>query len=282
MLRWDTAGHGPTVDWVSADELDPDRLDLPLRRVPDRPWDFPPSQLYNLDCVAYESVLLGLFSICRGHQVPPLAKINEVCLGYSRDGFHWARPDRRAFCPLNLNQPGWNAGNLQSSGGGCLVVGDKLHFYVGAVAHGRRFADPGNVGLATLRRDGFASLDAGQAAGQVTTRPVTFKGTHLFVNVHCPEGELRAEALDESGHVIEPFTAANCEAVRTDATRVEVRWKGAPDLGPLRAHPVKLRFHLTNGQLYAFWISSTAKGESGGYVAAGGPGFAGAMDAPPR
>ena len=42
----------------------------------------------------------------------------------------------------------------------CLVVGDKLHFYVGGVS-GREKAwhpDPSFVGLATLRRDGFASV----------------------------------------------------------------------------------------------------------------------------
>ena len=26
-------------------------------------------------------------------------KINEVTVGFSRDGFHWDRPDRRSFLP---------------------------------------------------------------------------------------------------------------------------------------------------------------------------------------
>ena len=57
-------------------------------------------QLYNLDCVAYESLLLGLFSIWRG-QPTDRPKPNEVCAGFSRDGFHWHRPDRRAFIPVS-------------------------------------------------------------------------------------------------------------------------------------------------------------------------------------
>lgn len=264
MLHWKSA-----ADWVSADELDPSREDLELRRVPERPWDLPPSQLYNLDCIAYESVLLGLFSICRGHQIPPKPKINEVCVGYSRDGFHWSRPDRRAFCPVAANENVWNSGNLQSSGGCCLIVGNKLHFYVGAVAYGKRFADPGNVGLATLRRDGFASMDAGEKAGTLTTRNVVFKDAQLFVNVECPQGELHVEMLDERGEVMAPFTAEKCESIRADKTLQMVKWKGAPDLSAIAGKAVKFRFHLTNGKLYAFWVSADESGASQGFPAAG-------------
>src|SRR6266516_3320836 len=54
----------------------------------------------------------------------------------------------------------WN-NNVQSAGGGFLVVGDELYFYVSG-----RSGVPGSnkagtlaAGLATLRRDGFASMD---------------------------------------------------------------------------------------------------------------------------
>ncbi|HYR57724.1 MAG TPA: hypothetical protein VEO95_03800, partial [Chthoniobacteraceae bacterium] len=279
MLHWmKPGGQSEAIDWISADELDPSREDLELRRTPDRQFDLPPSQLYNLDCVAYESVMLGLFSIWRGQQMPPRPKINEVCAGYSRDGFHWSRPDRRAFAAVAANENVWNSGNLQSAGGCCLVVGDQLFFYVGAVAHGVSFADPGNVGLATLRRDGFASMDGAAAKGTLTTRSVAFNGNHLFVNVDCPHGELRAEVLDEAGAVIAPFSAENSDSIRADKTLQAVRWKGAPDLSTVAGKAVKFRFRLTNGSLYAFWISSDESGASHGYVAAGGPGFTGPTD----
>jgi len=44
---------------------------------------------------------------------------------------------------------------VQSVGGGCLIVGDKLYLY----ASGRN-ATQETTGLAFLRRDGFASMDA--------------------------------------------------------------------------------------------------------------------------
>jgi hypothetical protein len=281
ILHWLTPDRQrKDVNWIGADKLDPDRGDLELRHPLNLPFPEMPSQLYNLDCVAYESVMLGLFSIWRGQQVTPLPKINEVCVGYSRDGFHWSRPDRRAFCPVRANENAWNSGNLQSAGGCCLVVGDQLRFYVGAVPKGKSFADPGNVGLATLRRDGFASLDAGATGGTLLTRPVRFQGRQMFVNVDCPQGELRVEIVDEAGKIIAPFSAENCEPLRVDKSLQRVRWKGAENLDAVRGKSVRFRFHLTNGKLYAFWTSSDPAGASGGFVGAGGPGFAGNVDLP--
>lgn len=255
--------------WVGSDNLDPRREDIKTQ-----------PQLYNLDCVAYESLLLGLFSIWRG-QPRDRAKPNEVCLGFSRDGFHWFRPDRRAFLPVS-EQPGdWNWANVQSAGGGCLIVGDQLYFYVSGRA-GIRGSTASGVcvtSLGILRRDGFASLDAGPEPAQVTTRPVKFRGKYLFVNADTARGMLRAEILDERGQPLQPFTRENCEPLRADGTRLPVRWRVAStDLGTLAGRPVRFRFELSNGSLYAFWVSPQAGGASHGYVAAGGPGFRGPLD----
>ena len=226
--------------------------------------------------------MLGMFTIWRGHPADEKsrAKINEVCVGFSRDGFHWSRPDRRAFCPVSEDPKAWNFGNVQSAGGCCLVVGDKLYFYVGGVnwSGTSRHPDPNNTGLAILRRDGFASLDAAAAGGTLTTRPVIFTGKNLFVNVDAPEGKLAVEILDEAGMPIPSFTRGDCRAISGDTTKREVKWDNAKNLAALIGKPVRFRFHLTDGALYSFWISKDERGASGGYVAAGGPGFGGAKD----
>jgi hypothetical protein len=241
--------------WCGSDDLDPQRPDYKI-----------PCELYNLDCAGYESVMLGLFTIWRG-QPGPRQKPNEVCVGYSRDGFSWSRPDRRAFCPVS-EQPGdWNYANVQSVGGCCLVVKDQLYFYASGRGKGQVTA------LATLRRDGFTSMDAGEGAGELTTRPVKFKGKHLFVNLDAPYGELVVEVLDRQERPIAPFTKANCLPLHDDRTLLPVLWKGAADLSSLAGKPVRFRFHLTRGSLYAFWVSPETSGASHGYVAAGGPGF---------
>lgn len=278
--RWTGANGGRgKIMWVGADRLDPDRADLNLRREPSKPADLVPSQLYNLDAVAYESLMLGLFSVWRG-QPTDRPKINEVCLGYSRDGFHWSRPDRRAFCGVSENKDDWNWGNVQSVGGGCLIIKDKLYFYVGGVSgrQPRWHPDPSFAGLATLRRDGFASMQAGDGEGTLTTRPVAFVGKRLFVNVAAAQGELRASVLDHEGNEIAPFTRDTCQPLAVDTTLAEVKWRGADDLASLAGKTVRFRFHLRGGDLYSFWVSRDASGASHGYVAAGGPGFTGPQD----
>jgi hypothetical protein len=186
----------------------------------------------------------------------------------------------------------WNWGNVQSCGGGCLVVGDKLYFYVsgrgGKSYPGCTYTDAGgSTGLAILRRDGFASMDAGSEEGVLTTRPVRFSGRHLFVNLAAPQGQLQAEVLDEQDNVIPPFSRANCAGVSGDKTRMPVTWRRATmlpwwkrteDLSALRGRTVKLRFYLRGGSLYSFWVSPEPTGASHGYVAAGGPGFTGPVD----
>jgi hypothetical protein len=246
--------------WCGSDRLDPARPDYKVT-----------PELYNLDCAGYESILLGLFTIWRG-QFPGREKPNEVCVGYSRDGWSWSRPDRRGFCPVSETKGDWNYANVQSAAGCCLVVGDQLYFYVSGRGTGHV------TSLAVLRRDGFASMDAGETGGTLTTRPVTFRGKHCFVNVDVGDGELRVELLDDKGEVIAPFTAANCTPVRADKTLQQVSWKGSDDLGQLAGKTVQFQFRLRNGRLYAFWVSPEKSGASHGYVAAGGPGFTGLTD----
>ena len=264
---------GDLQPWVAADRLDP--------RHPDPRFAHNEPQLYNLDVFAYESLLVGLFTIWQGPDNETCARLgihkrNEVLVGFTRDGFHWDRANRGRFLPVSADSKAWNAGNVQSVGGGCVVVGDQLYFYCsGRTMHP---ADTGSTGMATLRRDGFASLDADAAGGTMTTRPLRFSGRYLFVNLAAAAGELRVEALDAQGRELAAFAGPNCIPLTGDQTRMAVQWRNAPDLGALAGQTVRLRFHLRSGSLYSFWISPDSGGASRGYVAAGGPGYSGNRD----
>ncbi len=275
-VKW--AGR-PSVAWVKSDSRDPKRPDG------GRP------ELYNLDCVGYESLMLGLFTIWRGETLLR-EKINEIEIGFSRDGFNWDRPDRSTFIGVSQKEGDWNWANVQSAGGCCLVVGDQLYFYVSGRQGRPGTADPGvcTTGLAILRRDGFASMDwlpgeggiirgrvTSNAAGTLTTRPLQFNGRHMFVNGDFRDGQLRVEVLDKSGEVIAPFTAAACMPVSGNGAKMAVSWRGG-SIGDLAGRAVRFRFTLTKGRLFSFWVSAKATGESGGYPAAGGPGFSGPID----
>jgi len=235
-------------------------------------------QIYNLDCVAYESLIVGLFSMFQGDgDGSPGSRHhhNDIVLGYSRDGFHWYRPDRRAF--IGPTEDETTLSNYQSAGGCCLVVGDRLYFYYSSRDYTREPRES-YTNLAFLRRDGFASVDAGTRGGTLTTMPVTFTGKHVFANADAKHGNLLVEVLDTKGRPVEPFTREKCVPVSADKTVAEVQWVGARDLSPLAGHVVRFRFCLTNGRLYSFWVSPNESGASCGYVAAGGPGFTGPTD----
>ena len=275
---------GAPVHWIAADHLD----------APEPGYKHV-TQLYNHDAVAYESVMLGFFELHRGPENDRcekmgLPKLNEITFGYSRDGFHWSRPDRRAHIPASRKDT-WDRGFVEGGGNICAIVGDKLYFYHsgclgdmdgaigkdGKVNFGSMY-DPNCIGFSTLRRDGFTSLDAGSSLGTITTRPTIFTGAHLFVNVDCPKGELKAEVIGEDGNVIAPFTVENCIPVTSDSTLAAITWKNASDLSALAGKPVRFRFTLRRGAFYAFWVSRDATGRSDGYVAGGGPGYNGPTD----
>jgi len=135
----------------------------------------------------------------------------------------------------------------------------------------------GAVGLATLRRDGFASMRSRFPGATLLTRPVCFRGNRLFVNANTVGSRLGVEVLELDGSVVPGFAAANCLAFLGNSTCTEIRWRGG-DLARLRERPVRFRFQQDRGELYAFWVTASATGASGGYVGAGGPGFTGPTD----
>ncbi len=163
----------------------------------------------------------------------------------------------------------WDRAYLHSTAGVFVVFEDQLVFpytgFSGLAPSGHRGMYTGSsIGLAMLRRDGFASMDG---PGELTTRPVKFKGTHLFVNLN---GELRVEMLDSDGEVL-----AASETVSGDKTKLRVE---LPGLAELAGKPAKFRFHVAKGSLYAFWVTPDENGASYGYVGAGGPAFGGVRD----
>jgi hypothetical protein len=132
--------------------------------------------------------MLGFFTTLRSkHKMKGCAtdryEHNEVYAGWSRDGFHFAKAalaQRRPLLSLSEHWPSWRHGDVQSVGGGMLVVGDLLHIY-GSGSNGKACNKaPGSsaaaaaaaalpkpkdacrnvssTGRAVLRRDGFASI----------------------------------------------------------------------------------------------------------------------------
>ena len=88
-----------------------------------------------------------------------------------------------------------------------------------------------STGLAVLRRDGFASMDAGEEEGILLTRPLKFRGKHLFINAE--KGRLYAEVCQEDGTPVPGFTRHDCLPISTDSTKHLVAWKDRDSLESL-------------------------------------------------
>jgi hypothetical protein len=270
----DGADWSKSVYWTNTDRLDRPE---PSGGYPGIEGEGDKPQLYSLAAVAYESLMIGMHQIHRGPdnrvcQEGGFPKLTDLELGFSRDGFHWDRPDRRGFIRGARSAGAWDRAYLHTTTGVFVVLDDRLVFpycaYSGDAGNGRSdMYGGGAIGLASLRRDGFASM---QGTGSLTTRSVKFQGKHLFLNI---DGEVRVEVLDEAGKVI-----LNSKPVSKDSTKIRIEWRDAADLSGQAGRNVRFRFHLTNGSLYAFWVSPDISGVSNGYVGAGGPALNGLRD----
>lgn len=262
-------------------------------------------QLYNFDAVPYESLMLGVREILHVSISPDgktrdnayccaigMPKLTALQFCFSRDGKHYTRAPEDAIRPSGWGSGKWDTGYLSAMGGLCVIKDERLWFYYSAIRgdwekrsektgrvpmYKQGMYYNGAIGAATLRRDGFCGMVA-DGEGEIVTRPLVFTGSHLFVNAECLFGDVSAEVLDAAGKPIAGFAAADCRGLTyVDRTKAELVFAGGT-LNALKGREIRLRFKLHCATLYSFWVSPSARGESRGYVAAGGPAYKGLRD----
>lgn len=214
------------------------------------------AQIYSVTAIPYEGVVMALYDLWPiiGNKEGSL----DMPMKVSRDMVNWTNvnfPDRA----LSVGRFGeWDAGMVYG-GNTMLVVNDEIRlYYLGAnMGHCTRVLPMHapwhaiGVGLATLRLDGFVSLRAADVEGVATTKPLSFRGAELIVNADCSKGALRVEILDRAGNPIPGFTREDCAPFRGNALRHRMSWRGKSEVSSLAGKPVRLRFHLRAGDLYA-------------------------------
>lgn len=273
--------------WCRADDMD----------LPDPAIDFEP-QIYDVNAVGYESLLLGAVTVMYGPENPECAargipKTIDLQLAYSRNGLDWDRPCREAFIPCSRREGHWARAYIHAAGGLCCIMDDELYFYftafsgvspklsgnqTGSYITANAMYAGASTGLATLRRDGFASMEAGEEEAELLTRLLRLPDRFFFVNVDAEGGSCRLELRDEQDRPIQGFTLSESVAAVSDSTRLRMVWKQQDTLSALTGRPVKLLFRLQRCRVFSFWTSADASGHSGGFTAAGGPGISGVRD----
>lgn len=279
--------YGPRTTWVStstdfrdwtapspafaADLLDDARIPAGTGKLGTTAW----SEIYGMPAIRYGDQYLGIPWIFDIGYSPnrlgnPGTDMGRSHLGVaaSRDLVNWSRPNRtdlvtpgpRGSWDFGFNMSGSSFVHVRQSGG---AWESRLYYSSFAGEHmctaepqraGQCATGYGNsrIGVATWPMDRFASF---RGAGVVTTRPLAAAGDVLTVNYRPGAGgsSLRVEVLDAGGTPVPGYGVADATAISTDARApgTRVSWG---DRTTLPAGPLRLRFHTTGGDLYAFAV----------------------------
>lgn len=181
--------------------------------------------------------------------------LTDTVLISSRDGqtFHrWSK----TFLPPGPEREGtWNYGHLYTAWGMVETAPPVKGMPNELSIYASEGAWPGpSVQLRryTLRIDGFASVSAAVPGGEMRTKPLTFQGNELVLNMATSAaGSLLVEIQGEDGKAIKGFGLKDCAPVFGDSIERVVRWNGGEQLTSLAGKPVRLRFVLLDADLYS-------------------------------
>ena len=199
----------------------------------------------------------------------------DVQLAHSQDGVFWRRlEDRTPVLPAG-GEGSWDSHWVVPTYNPPIPDGDRLLVpYSGAgTKHGSHGRHRRAIGLASIRKDGWVSLEAGRKEGFLVTRPLTLeKPTALEVNANMHSGWLRvdvipakrssaAESVTESasGPAAESATpqAITSRMEYVDSVNHRMVFDGKDILKPTPTGSCFLRFTLYQGSLFSYrWLEA--------------------------
>lgn len=182
--------------------------------------------------------------------------LTDAVLMCSRDGETFTRwpesflrpgPERSGTWNYGHQVPAWHLAETASDLGPDappeLSLYSVENYWIGPDTRLRRH---------TLRLDGFVSLHAPRAGGEVHTPPLVFSGCELRLNfATSAAGEVRVELQDAEGHSLPGFALDDCDPLFGDSVDRPVTWRGQGDLSSYRGTAVHLRFSLQDANVYA-------------------------------
>ena len=181
--------------------------------------------------------------------------LTEGLLMASRDGVHFQRWSEAFLRPGPERPETWNYGHQFIAWHAVLTPSalpgaePEMSIYAG---EGSWTGDSNALRRYTLRLDGFVSISAPMSGGELVTKPITFQGDRLQLNLATSAaGEIRVEVQDESGQPLPGFTLDDCPPLFGDALARTVTWKHGSDIGQLAGKTIRLRFVLRDADLFA-------------------------------
>ena len=180
-------------------------------------------------------------------------KINWELLT-SRDGRDWSRPMRELFFS-DAGPETWRHLVFKIFANPPIEQNGQLLIFYG----GKTGTVPVETGyepfqalcLATLRKDGFVSLNANRS-GELTTQPLRLSGPeHSFNYSAAPNGSIRVEVCGVNGGAVPGFTRSECQPLTGDHLDRAVRWNATTSLAAIDNRSVYLRILLNQAELYS-------------------------------
>lgn len=105
----------------------------------------------------------------------------------------------------------------------------------------------------TIRIDGFASLHARRAPGEVVTKPIVVAGGELTLNFSTSAaGSVRVELQEADGTPIPGFALDDCDELFGDSLDRAATWKCRADVSRIAGRPIRLRLVLSDADVYSF------------------------------
>lgn len=105
----------------------------------------------------------------------------------------------------------------------------------------------------SMRIDGFVSIQAPLSGGEFVTRPITFEGDELVLNyATSAAGSIRVEIQNPGGQPYQGFSVEDSPEIFGDQIERVVEWPDGQSVGDLAGQPVRLRFVMSDADLYSF------------------------------
>ena len=110
----------------------------------------------------------------------------------------------------------------------------------------------------TIRMDGFVSLEAPLSGGTVITKPISFKGDSLVLNLSTSAaGSVKVGLNRPDGKPYRGFAIDDCDDIYGDFLERQVTWNGNTNVSDVAGKPVQIEFHIKDADLYSFYFDQT-------------------------
>jgi hypothetical protein len=160
----------------------------------------------------------------------------------------YQRTCMEAVVPPTLDAKTWTSRVNFPACGVIQTSPTEMSFYL----H-RNFAQPDNcLHRFSLRLDGFTSVTAPHSGGELITKPLTFTGTKLVLNMATSAaGGISIELQDADGKPLPDYTLALSKPSIGNSLNHEVVWRSGKTLAALAGKAIRLRFVMRDAKIFS-------------------------------